>query len=187
MLQGALHNDERLKELARTPLTLALCILAHAERRRLPADRAVVLQRLADVLLNGWGDSRRSGVQSPDRRLALLEPLALAFQSSSAGNSDQPATLSAADIEALLAHSLVGVGLNQRHIGDESQRAETIGGMELLGWCCRHGLLTQVGYNAYAMPQRQLREYLAGRALAATPDFVPRAYALRRASHWRET
>ena len=48
MLQGALHDDERPKELARTPLTLALCILTHAERQRLPADRAVVLRCLAD-------------------------------------------------------------------------------------------------------------------------------------------
>ena len=61
MLQCALHDDERLKELARTPLTLALCILAHAERRRFPRDRAVVLRRLADVLLNGWGNQSAAG------------------------------------------------------------------------------------------------------------------------------
>jgi iron(II)-dependent oxidoreductase len=187
MLQGALHDDERLKELARTPLTLALCILVHAERRRLPADRAVVLRRLADVLLNGWGDRRRSGVQSPDRRLGLLEPLALAFQSSTGTNSDQPATLSAAEIEALLAQGLAALGLGQHRIDEESQRADAIGGAGLLGWCRRHGLLIELGYNEYAMPQHQLREYLAGRALAATPDFVTRAYALRRAPHWRET
>ena len=60
MLQDALHDDERLKELARTPLTLAICILAHAERRRLPADRAVVLRRLADVLERHPGDRRVS-------------------------------------------------------------------------------------------------------------------------------
>jgi len=187
MLQGALHDDERLKELARTPLTLAICILAHAERLYLPVDRAVVLRRLADVLLNGWGGGRQSGVHNQDWRLALLEPLALAFQSSSAANNDQPATLSTAEIEALLAQGLAGLGLGQRQIGEEAQREEAIGGAGLLGWCRRHGLLAQLGYNAYAMPQRQLREYLAGRALAATPDFVTRAYALRRTPHWHET
>jgi len=187
MLQGALHDDERLKELAQTPLTLALCILIHAERRRFPADRAVVLRRLADVLLNGWGDNRQSGVQTPDRRLALLEPLALAFQSSTGAKIDQPATLSAVAIEALLTQGLIGLGLGQRRIGEEAQPVDALGGAGLLGWCRRHGLLIQVGYNAYTMPQRQLREYLAGRALAATPDFVTRAYALRHAPHWRET
>jgi formylglycine-generating enzyme required for sulfatase activity len=187
MLQGALHDDERLKELAQTPLTLALCILAHAERRRLPAERAVVLRRLADVLLNGWSDSRMSGVQSPDWRLALLEPLALAFQSSTDTNSDRPTTLSVAEIEALLTQGLAGLGLGQHRSVEESERVDAIGGAGLLGWCRRHGLLIQVGHNAYAMPQRQLREYLAGRALAATPDFVTRAYALRRAPRWHET
>jgi formylglycine-generating enzyme required for sulfatase activity len=187
MLQGALHDDERLKELAQLPLTLALCILAHAERRRFPGDRAVVLRRLADVLLNGWGDSRQIGVPNPDRQLALLEPLALAFQSSTTPNSDQPATLREDEIEALLAQSLAGLGLGQHRLGEEAPRGDALGGAGLLGWCRRHGLLSQLSYNAYAMPQRQLREYLAGRALAATPDFVMRAYALRRAPQWRET
>jgi gamma-glutamyl hercynylcysteine S-oxide synthase len=187
MLQGALHDDERLRELAQTPLTLALCILAHAERRQFPADRAVVLRRMADVLLNGWGASRQSGVENPDRRLALLEPLALAFQASVGTYSDQPATLSASAIEALLLQGMSGLGLGQHRHSDELQQLEGISGAGLLAWCRRHGLLTEIGYNAYTMPQRQLREYLAGRALAATPDFVTRAYALRRAPHWRET
>jgi iron(II)-dependent oxidoreductase len=186
MLQGALHDDERLKDLVQTPLTLAICILAHAERWRLPAERAVVLRRLADVQLNGWGDSRASGAQSPDRQLALLEPLALAFQSAT-GSGDQPATLSTSEIELLLAQGLSGLGLGQRLVGQEPRHADALGSAGLLGWCRRHGLLIQSGYHAYTMPQRQLREYLAGRALAATPDFVTRAYALRRIPHWRET
>jgi formylglycine-generating enzyme required for sulfatase activity len=186
MLQGALHGDDRLEDLARAPLTLALCILAHAERLRLPADRAVVLRRLADVLLNGWGHSRRASPQNPERQLPLLEPLALAYQSL-AVNHDQPATLGAAAIEQLLAQGLSRLGIGQRRVGEAAEHAGPIAGSDLLGWCRRHGLLIQLGYDAYAMPQRQLREYLAGRALAATPDFVTRAYALRRVPHWRET
>jgi formylglycine-generating enzyme required for sulfatase activity len=186
MLQGALHGHDRLEDLARTPLTLALCILAHAERQRFPADRAVVLRRLADVLLNGWGHSRRASPQNPERQLPLLEPLALAFQSL-AVDQDQPATLGAAAIEQLLAQGLAGLGIGQRRVGDAAEHSDPIAGADLLGWCRRHGLLMQLGYDAYAMPQRQLREYLAGRALAAAPDFVTRAYALRRAPHWRET
>jgi gamma-glutamyl hercynylcysteine S-oxide synthase len=186
MLQGALHGDERLEELARTPLTLALCILAHAERYRLPHDRAVVLRRLADVMLNGWGHQRLSGTPSSERRLALLEPLALAFQSSADASPDQPSTLSTAEIEALLGQGLSRLGIGQRRVGEEAQSVDAIGGAGLLGWCRRHGLLVQLGYDTYAMPQRQLREFLAGRALAAAPDLVTRAYALRRAPAWRE-
>ncbi|MEP7189034.1 MAG: hypothetical protein ABI901_07595, partial [Roseiflexaceae bacterium] len=187
MLQGALHDDERLKQLAQTPLTLVLCILAHAERQRLPADRAVVLRRLADVLLNGWGTNRQSSVQHSERRLALLEPLALAFQSASAANNEQPATLSTNEIETLLAQGLASLGLGQQGMIEEAQPADTISGAGLLGWCHQHGLLTRAGHNTFTMPQRQLREYLAARALAAAPDFVTRAYALRRIPHWHET
>jgi formylglycine-generating enzyme required for sulfatase activity len=187
MLQGALHGDERLEELARSPLTLALCILAHAERYRLPDDRAIVLRRLADVMLNGWGHQRMAGTQSSERRLALLEPLALAFQSSADTSQDRPATLSSAEIEALLGHGLSSLGSGQRRVGEDGRPDDTIGGVGLLGWCRRHGLLTQLGYDAYAMPQRQLREYMAGRALAVAPDFVTRAYALRRTPTWRES
>jgi formylglycine-generating enzyme required for sulfatase activity len=186
MLQGALHGDERLEELARSPLTLALCIFAHAERYRLPDDRAVVLRRLADVMLNGWGHQRISNTHSSERRLALLEPLALAFQFATHTRQDQPATLSSAEIEALLGRGLSSLGIGQRHVGEPARPEDGIGGPGLLSWCCRHGLLAQVGYDRYAMPQRQLREYMAGRALAAAPDFVTRAYALRRASAGRE-
>jgi formylglycine-generating enzyme required for sulfatase activity len=184
MLQGALHGDERLAELARIPLTLAMCILAHAERYRLPDDRAIVLRRLADVMLNGWGHQRVSGTHGSDLRLTLLEPLALAFQSS-ATSQDQPATLSAAEIEALLGEGWSSLGISQRRVGEEAQLGDAIG-VGLLGWGRRHGLLVQLGYDAYTMPQRQLREYMAGRALAAAPDFVTRAYALRRTPAWRE-
>ncbi|HEU5101581.1 MAG TPA: SUMF1/EgtB/PvdO family nonheme iron enzyme [Roseiflexaceae bacterium] len=186
MLQGALHGDPRLKELARTPLTLVLCILAHAERYRLPDDRAVVLWRFADVMLNGWGHQRISGTHSSERQLTLLQPLALAFQLAAGTREDRPATLSSAEIEALLEQALASLEIGQAPVGEEARSGEPIGGAGLLGWCRRHGLLTQHGYDAYAMPQGQLREYLAGRALAAAPDFVTRAYALRAAPGWRE-
>jgi formylglycine-generating enzyme required for sulfatase activity len=150
-----------------------------------------VLCRLADLLLNGW-DNGRMGDRSlarelgldalgtPEGRLALLEPLALGFQQRPDPGRDQPATLSYAEIESLLSKGLAGLANDPRHAVEPAMP-------ELLAWCRRHGLLLQTSHDTYAMPRRQVREYLAGRALAAQPDFPTRAYALRGDPRWRET
>src|SRR5205085_4555873 len=45
-LQATLLGDQRLMPLARHPLMLALCILAHAEGHQLPDARNLILRRL---------------------------------------------------------------------------------------------------------------------------------------------
>ncbi|HEX9372435.1 MAG TPA: SUMF1/EgtB/PvdO family nonheme iron enzyme, partial [Roseiflexaceae bacterium] len=190
-LQGALHGDARLRELAGNALELALCILAHAEGHALPDAREVVLRRLADVLLHGWDHGRMVGERglppfdldalgAPERRLALLEPVALALHSRPDRGLDQPSTLSYAELASLLRASLADAGTDR---GPAGERVVP----QLIGWCCRHGLLEQTVPAAYAMPRRHVREYLAARALAAMPDFPTRAYAVRQESHWRES
>lgn len=189
-LQGALRGDPKLQELSCTTLTLALAILAHVENHLLPSRRGVVLRRLADVLLRGWDHSRLGGGREPpafdldapvepERELTLLAPVALALQSRFAGGHDQLPTLGYAEIESLLCVGSAGAGVDQRGV---SQRAVP---QLLTRWCSR-GLLAQPSPGAYAMPHRQVREYLAARGLAALPNFPPRAYAVRREPRWRE-
>src|SRR5690606_27100555 len=52
--------------------------------------------------------------------------------------------------------------------------------------CCRCGLLASVGTESYTMPNRQLREYLAARALVQLPDFPARASMLGSDPQWHE-
>lgn len=190
-LQGALHGDERLCELASNPRGLALCVLAHAEGYALPAERAVVLRRLAEGLLAGWeqartGDTRSTAYTSSQaasnaakRWLAILEPLAFAFQQRLEPESAQPPALSYAEIKSYLSENRSMASIERRQAG-----ADII--LNLVRWCCRCGLLVQTGPSAYTMPNRLLREYLAARMLAQLPDFPARAYALRDDPRWRE-
>ncbi|MFL5805007.1 MAG: SUMF1/EgtB/PvdO family nonheme iron enzyme [Roseiflexaceae bacterium] len=184
-LQGVLHGDERLCELAGNPRGLALCVLAHAEGHALPAERAVVLRRLAHELLAGWewaGADDARGEDSPgaaERWLAVLEPLAFAFQQRTEPGSDQPLALSYAEIKSYLSENQSMASIERRRVGTDIIA-------ELVRRCCRGGLLVPSGPAAYTMPHRLLREYLAARALAQLPDFPARAYALRDDPGWRE-
>lgn len=193
-LQGHLRTDERMRDLVRQPLALTLCVVVHAEGRRLPQARTVVFQRLLDLLLDRWNQVRMPGsapalaqllgvpaLALPAQRLALLQPLALAFQRRPDFSDDEPAALHVAEIEPLLREPLLMLGVDYRRAIEEVIP-------HLLDYCCRQGLLMQTdSAPRYAMPQRALREYLAARALARMPDFPSQAYQLREESRWRET
>lgn len=189
--QALLLGDERLGVFTRTPLTLALSVLVHAEGYALPANRHMILQRLANLFLSGrqtgQADAARQVNQGLEgtqwlalsNRLALVEPLALALQVQSQRNPDNEPTMLMAEIEAL-----ISAELQKLHLRTQSNPAACL---NILDWCCRNLLLVQTSNGTYAMPNTQLREYLAGQALAAQPDFPTRAYEYRHAAHWRET
>jgi formylglycine-generating enzyme required for sulfatase activity len=191
MLQGALNGDERLHALAANPRALALCVLVHAEGHELPAERGLILRRLADQLVSGWNRSRSGRQLSAQfdhedassiarRQLGLLEALALEFQSRLELDSEQSPVLRYTEIKAILSESRSTASFERRRAG-----ADLVPG--LLRWCCRTGLLAPAGPGAYTMPQPQLREYLAARALAALPDVVTRTYGLRHDARWQPT
>jgi formylglycine-generating enzyme required for sulfatase activity len=190
-LQAALQGDARLRDLARDPLALTLCVLAHAEGHALPADRGVVLRRLADLLASGWSHGRLEAAQSvggaldagalalPERRLALLAPLGMAFLSRPAPAGEQPVTLTRAEVEAAMAEGLAEAGVEHAHARDSLIPS-------VVAACCRHGLLARAGHDAYALPNPHARDALATLALVAQPDFPTRAYALRHDPRWHE-
>jgi formylglycine-generating enzyme required for sulfatase activity len=188
-LEGALAGDERLRALADRPLTLTLCVLAHAEGRELPAGRDFVLRRFCNVLLAGWYQQQLAEphgrahardlapLASIGQRQALLEPLAYAFQAQVAAGR-QPAALGHADVTRLLGEVLRGSGI-------EPGYANEVLVPSLLRWCCRQGILARSGSQGYTMPWSLIREYLAGLALAAAPDFLAAAQEVRALPAWR--
>ncbi|MFN8505160.1 SUMF1/EgtB/PvdO family nonheme iron enzyme [Kouleothrix sp.] len=181
-LHQVLQGDARLHSLARTPLTLALCVLAHAQGHALPAARSTVLLRHADMLINGrefggHDHARQLGqrlglgqLYSAEQRRELAESLALALQTRLGSAGSATPELSAAEAAELIGNATA------RH-----QIAE-----ELLAWCCAHHLLQRTPRGGYCMPEAPVREYLAGRALAGMADFPTRAYELRCDAHWHE-
>lgn len=191
-LQALLLGDTRMRSLVRTPLTLALCVLVQAEGYQLPTNRDLVVRRMADMLLNGQrpdrhDSSRQLGqvldaaqLSTPSKRLALLEPLALAFQSQSPPNNEQHPALRAHDTEELLRTAL-------DTLQSQSITSTDAASMRLLEWCREQNLLVYAPNDTYSMTNVPLRQYLAGRALAALADFPTRAYERRSDQHWHET
>ena len=190
-LQALLLGDERLQAFTRTPLTVALSVLVDAEGRRLPDNRNLVLERLADLFLSGWQTGQPEAARrmeqalglarwpTLDERLALVEPLALALQAQAQPNPDHEPALMLSEIE-----SLVGGELRKHQ---KQAEPGALASLNLLEWCCHNSLLMQTSSGMYTMPNVQLREYLAGRALAGQADFPTRAYEHRNTPHWRET
>ena len=193
-LRGHLLANERLRALASNPLGAVLCVLTEAGGEPLPAHRGAVFSRMIDLLLGRWEQIRSEelvpalaqileveALQRKAARLALLQPLALAFQSRPDLSGDVPAVLRYAEIEPWLRESLAAIGVDGRRAVEQVIP-------RLLAWCERQGLL--IANNAgseYAMPWRGLREYLAARALANQADFPSRAHALAADPRWRET
>lgn len=188
VLQGLLRADTRLRALAGNPLALALCVIVHAEGHPLPDARALVLRRLLDLLLGDWERIRTDGhaptlaqaldmaaLHASNARLALLQPLALAFQP-----LEKQVALDRAHVEALLGEGLAALGA-------EAAPARERALPDLTAWLLRQGLLAQARLSAsYTMPHDAIRSYLSARAIAALPDFAARAYALRHNPRWRE-
>ncbi|MEO7912937.1 MAG: SUMF1/EgtB/PvdO family nonheme iron enzyme [Roseiflexaceae bacterium] len=187
-LQGLLHGNALLEELATSPLTLALWILVHAEGFPLPVARGVILRRQGDLLLNGWAHGSLGSGQSLSQALdvgvsftaaerhAMFE--ALAFQFSSPELGILPA-LSRMVIEPILAASLQSFGVTLDHAVEQVLT-------RLLTWLCRRGVLAAVESDMYTMPHRSLCDYLAVHALASQPDFVDRVATRSDDARWRE-
>jgi formylglycine-generating enzyme required for sulfatase activity len=191
MIQGALNGDEQLRALATNARALIMCVLTHAEGHELPAERGLVLRRLADLLVNGWEPSRvahrlsahvdhADTASAVSRQLGLLEALALEFQSRLDPDSEQPPVMRYTEMKAILSESRSTASIERRRAG-----ADIV--PDLLRWCCRTGLLAPAGPGAYTMPQQQLREYLAARALTGLPDLVTHVYRLRHDACWHNT
>jgi iron(II)-dependent oxidoreductase len=189
MLQGLLHGDELLEELATSPLMLALWILVHAEGHPLPAARGLILRRQCDLLLNGWAHSSVGGGQSlgqvlnlgvaftAEQRVPLLQPLALALQTGSSRAPGVPSSLSYAAIESLLEAPFITLGAEPGQMVVQAIA-------RLLAWFCRRDLLTEVAPAVYTMSRQSLCAYLAVHALAALPDFPHQAAALAIDARW---
>jgi iron(II)-dependent oxidoreductase len=191
-LQGMLHGDDLLDELAASPLLLALWILAHAEGYALPAARGVIHTRECDLLLEGWDHDVTGGVSSlrqalgldpvptADLRLRLIQPLAFALQSHRNRDADLPPPLGLPELERLLYQPLLKLGV-------EPDQATKQIIPRLIAWGCRASLLAEVEPAAYRIPRRSLCEYLAARALRDVADFPARARELRHDPCWRES
>jgi iron(II)-dependent oxidoreductase len=148
-LQGRLLIDDGLRALTFEPLALAIAVVADADGQTLPAARAVVYQRTLAAL---WGEA------APP--VAVLAPLALALQRATDDDA-HPATLTRPMVEQL--------------VRDGAPDADDAQVAAIIERALDVGLLVASERDpppqAYTMPQRALRMFLAAHALARTDDF----------------
>ncbi|MEF8713820.1 MAG: SUMF1/EgtB/PvdO family nonheme iron enzyme [Accumulibacter sp.] len=189
-----------LLPLARNPLLLTLMASLHANRGRLPDDRADLYDDSVDLLLLRW--NRQIGADQtlldalaiPTLKLSdlrgVLEELAFAVHAESvveqalvhAGPVAASAAGAPADIgEGRLLQAFRGLLQN-----DLNKAAIVVDYIEkraglLLGQCFRHG------ERQFAFPHRTFQEFLAASHLAARPDFATKCARLARQApgHWQ--
>jgi formylglycine-generating enzyme required for sulfatase activity len=148
-LQGRLLIDDGLRALTFEPLALAIAVVADAGGHTLPAARAVVYQRVLAAL---WGEAALP--------VTVLAPLALALQRATDDDA-HPATLTRPMVEQLVRDGAPDA--NDAQVAAIIERALDVG---LLADPER-----DAPPQAYTMPQRALRMFLAAYALARTDDF----------------
>jgi iron(II)-dependent oxidoreductase len=148
-LQGRLLIDDGLRALTCEPLALAIAVVADTDGQTLPAARAVVYRRVLAAL---WGEA------APP--VAVLAPLALALQRATDDDA-HPATLTRPMVEQL--------------VRDGAPDADDAQVAAIIERALDVGLLVASERDpppqAYTMPQRALRMFLAAHALARTDDF----------------
>jgi formylglycine-generating enzyme required for sulfatase activity len=187
-LQGRLRGNEYVRRLAENPLALASYVLVCAEAGAQLPPRSIILRRLLECLLSRHrSDSGHMSVSGADaavfsakeQQIDLLATMAMALQAAPASSAGQDATLLRTQVESLLGDALETYGV------ERGRAVEMVIPHLLVSWQ-RHGLLAESGEPpAYRMFWRQLREYLAARALTAQPAFATYAYTLRDEPHWR--
>jgi iron(II)-dependent oxidoreductase len=164
-LQGRLLIDDGLRALTFEPLALAIAVVADADGQTLPAARAVVYQRVLAAL---WGEA------APP--VAVLAPMALALQRATDDDA-HPATLTRPMVEQL--------------VRDGAPDADDAQVAAMIERALDVGLLVASERDpppqAYTMPQRALRMFLAAHALARTDDFEATIAPYVENPTWHET
>ena len=192
VLKREILRNQRLLDLARRPLLLALMASLHAARgASLPERREELYSEAVELLLDRWEQGRI--VRNPAGQILLIQPSlaeflavgkdqirALLNRLAFDAHSRQPELVGTANIaETELVDGLLGLSGNQR---DRFKRLEIIDYLSQ-----RSGLLVPHGVRVYTFPHRTFQEYLA--ACHLTDDDYPEKVAdLARSDpdRWRE-
>ncbi|WP_273703258.1 hypothetical protein, partial [Candidatus Accumulibacter vicinus] len=186
-----------LRPLARNPLLLTLMASLHANRGRLPDDRADLYDDSVDLLLLRW--NRQIGAEKalldalalPTLKLSdlrgVLEELAFAVHAESAVEQDVlHAGAAAAGAPADIGEGRLLQAFRRLLQNDLNKAAIVVDYIEK-----RAGLLLGQGFRSgerqFAFPHRTFQEFLAASHLAARPDFaIECAHLARQApGHWQ--
>ena len=186
-----------LRELAETPLLLTIMTMLHANKGKLPEDRADLYEDMVKLFLTDWIVHKRDTEAPP----ALIEQLKRAPQLGGLKEDDLRRTLEGlayrahqqppqSDGRGLLDTLKVEKAFRDLFEGFDLPADRALVQAQLvLNYLEREsGLLLGDGGERYGFPHLTFEEYLAGCHLGLQPAFNQRAYAhwQRDAGRWRE-
>lgn len=183
----AIPENDRLRDMALTPILLHLMCLVFGQGGEFPRQRSQLYQQALDLLLGQW--DRQRGIQrSPGpATLAVPDVLAILAQVAAHGFERGMVVFPEAELLGLIARSRT-TRTTAPPLSPEQLWAESQGILRLL--VEHYGLLSQRELGTYAFSHLSFQEYLAARHRALTALVTPTA-ATDLATHlgdarWRE-
>ncbi|MEI7646403.1 MAG: SUMF1/EgtB/PvdO family nonheme iron enzyme [Chloroflexales bacterium] len=184
-LIATVATNQRLRDMAATPLLLTLMALLLFRRNTLPRDRPRLYEEILELLLGQWdkvrdGESLAEVIGRPDWTSERLRPLLdrLSYEAHLAGSSlDGRGRLERSRVrDALIdffevAHVPEPWGAARRCLDYFEQRS---------------GLLAPDGADSYVFAHLTLQEHCAGRHMLLSRDAVRHVLSRRAEDRWRE-
>jgi predicted MPP superfamily phosphohydrolase len=167
-LMAALDADERVRELARTPILATLIAMIHRVEANLPGERAKLYELCVRMLLETWpAQAKRPFAEiDPGLQRAYLESLAATMQANRAGYSREAVTITRSDLIAKLLPIL-----RKRDLANEPEEKVTGVIERWIDHLEKHsGILTEQSAGVYAFFHLSIMEYLAARGMERELD-----------------
>jgi len=162
-LLTALNGDDRVRELARTPILATLIAMIHRVEANLPGERAKLYELCVRMLLETWPAQAKRPFDEIDAGLqrAYLESLAFAMQISRTIHTRETVTIARGDLIARLLPIL-----RKRDYDNEPE--ERVAG--IIGRWIDHlekhsGILSQQSTGIYGFFHLSIMEYLASQGM----------------------
>ncbi|MBI4658000.1 MAG: HEAT repeat domain-containing protein, partial [Verrucomicrobia bacterium] len=183
-LLRAIQADPRITALASNPLLLSVLAMVHQRGTTLPQRRVELYEECIDLFLGYWdqvkGESARElarlgGLTRGEKR-ALLEPVALWLHE----RGESGMQVDQKELEDAIA------GQFRELFGDPEPQSRRRAKLFLEVITERTGLIVERETGVYAFAHLTFQEYLAARALADRPDYIPYTLARLHDPWWRE-
>jgi hypothetical protein len=160
-LLAALNADERVRELARTPILATLIAMIHRVEANLPGERAKLYELCVRMLLETWpAQAKRPFLEiDPGLQRAYLESLALDMQTTRTKN--EAVTITRDDLVARLLTIL-----RKRDFASEPEEKVARAVERWIDHLEKHsGILVEQSTGVYAFFHLSIMEYLAARGM----------------------
>ncbi|WP_081972911.1 NACHT domain-containing protein [Leptolyngbya sp. KIOST-1] len=176
-LQALNHpENDRLREMALTPILLHLICLVFHSSGGFPSQRSKLYQRALDLLLGQWDQQRGIYRHQPLRQVSSVDLSALLGEIAACSFAQGRVVLEAAELLGLIAKSLV-----RRGYQSDSPEQLWADSQTLVQVLIEHyGILSEREMGSYAFAHLSFQEYLTARHWALA------ALAIRRPEDWAD-